>query len=78
MIGEAYFGISQYEKALSYQQIHLEVAKKNNNKLEEQRALATIGRTYLTSAIDDPDSVDKENLQMAYKAFKKSLMICER
>lgn len=53
----------------------LAVAREASNKIEEQRALATIGRTHLTRGIENTDT---DELNKAYKAFTKSLMICER
>lgn len=55
-----------------------DVAKSQNNKLEEQRALATVGHTYLTIYLDIVDNPDKSNLNLAHQSFKKSLAICER
>lgn len=57
---------------------YLDVAKEQNDALEEQRAYASIGRTYLTKGINDPDNIDIPTLKQASKAFMKSLMICER
>lgn len=53
----------------------LDMAKKESDKLEEQRALATIGHTYLTDSLDTDN---KDSLHLAYKSFRKSLTICER
>lgn len=77
MIGETYTNLRQYEKALRCQQIYYEVSKKENDKLEQQRALATIGHTYLTIYLDIVDNPDKSSLNLAYKSFMKSLVICE-
>lgn len=51
------------------------MAKKENDKLEEQRALATIGHTNLTNYLD---TCNKDALHLAYKSFRKSLTVCER
>ncbi|XP_069812971.1 tonsoku-like protein isoform X1 [Dendropsophus ebraccatus] len=46
-IGEAYAELGNYEAALKHQRIHLDLARSVGSDVEEQRALATIGRTYL-------------------------------
>ncbi|KAI4471123.1 tonsoku-like protein [Holotrichia oblita] len=75
MIGEAYSHLKQYNKALKHQNIHLKIAIEEANKLEEQRAHATLGHTYLTR-YEDVQNI--EDLGLAEKCFKKSLAICER
>lgn len=55
-----------------------DVAKKEDDKLEQQRALATLGHIYLTSYLDIPDNPDKSGLMLASGIFKNSLNICER
>lgn len=49
------------------------------NKIEEQRALATIGRIHLLhgQSVSDTD-ITKQQLKLAEKAFMKSLLLCER
>lgn len=56
----------------------IDVAREENNKLEQQRALATIGRTHLTSAMSESENMDETSLKLAHRAFTKSLMLCER
>ena len=46
-IGECYCELGQYDKALQHQERHLSLAQSCNDDVEEQRAWATIGRTYL-------------------------------
>ncbi|GJQ70821.1 hypothetical protein Trydic_g748 [Trypoxylus dichotomus] len=75
MIGEAYCNLRQYRKALTYQNVHLKIAIEEKNKLEEQRAHATIGHTYLTKY---GDTQNIEDLHLADKSFKESLAVCER
>ncbi|KAF2902906.1 hypothetical protein ILUMI_03283 [Ignelater luminosus] len=77
MIGEAYAHLKKYDEAVRYQQIHLNVAKEQNNRLEEQRALATLGHTYLDRYLDIENNPDKSPLNAAYKYFIKSLQVCE-
>ena len=54
------------------------MAKDSSNKIEEQRAYATIGRCYLLygQTTSDPISNSKQ-LKSAEKAFIKSLLICK-
>ncbi|XP_062583507.1 LOW QUALITY PROTEIN: tonsoku-like protein [Saccostrea cucullata] len=77
-IGENYCDLQNYEKALHFQQRHLNLAKKCDNLIEEQRAWATIGRTYF---IQSENMNNKEGcnavLQKALDAFQKSLQVCE-
>lgn len=75
MIGEAYANLKQYNKALKYQNIHLKIANEQSNKLEQQRAYATIGHTYLTRYEDISNS---EDLNLAEESFKRSLTVCKR
>ncbi|KRT81298.1 Ankyrin repeat-containing protein [Oryctes borbonicus] len=75
MIGEAYCNLRQYSKALKYQKTYLTIAVEKQNNLEEQRAHATIGHTYLTK-YDDTQNIP--DLYLADKSFKKSLAVCER
>lgn len=75
MIGEAYTHLRQYSKALKYQNIHLRIAIEKKDKLEEQRALATIGHTYLTKY---EDTSDLTALRLANTSFKSSLEVCQK
>ena len=77
-IGEVYMQMKKYDEALRHQHIYLQVAREQKNKLEEQRALAMIGHTYLTSYSNVGENSDKSSLNHAYKFFKKSLSVCER
>jgi len=56
------------------------LARAEANQIEEQRALATIGRTYFCQAesIVNDDESYKSSLQNAKNAYKKSLDLCER
>ncbi|KAJ8302577.1 hypothetical protein KUTeg_018973 [Tegillarca granosa] len=78
-LGECYCGLENYGKALQLQQRHLSLAVACKDTLEEQRAWATIGRTYLfmcdtTKNHDELLSVSKK----AEDAFRKSLDVCEQ
>lgn len=73
-IGECYAEMGNIEAALKHQRLHLDLARSVNDAAEEQRALATIGRTYLF--LFDSDQ-SRESLQHAEDAFKKSLAIVD-
>ncbi|XP_045766391.1 tonsoku-like protein [Maniola jurtina] len=79
MIGEMYMLMAEFDKALKYEERHLSVAKELDNLVEEQRAMATLGRIYLLqgqSSADDAES--QQSLIAAEKAFMKSLVLCEK
>jgi NF-kappa-B inhibitor-like protein 2 len=56
------------------------LAKAETNQKEEQRALATIGRTYFCQAesIVNDDELHQAALLNAKNAYMKSLDLCER
>uniref|UniRef100_A0A2C9JSZ2 Tonsoku-like protein n=1 Tax=Biomphalaria glabrata TaxID=6526 RepID=A0A2C9JSZ2_BIOGL len=77
-IGECHCALGQFTEALELQKRHLTLARECGNHLEEQRAWATIGRTYLCQT-------ETRNLQeaaiagkKAEKAFVKALEMCEK
>ncbi|XP_053105913.1 tonsoku-like protein [Hemicordylus capensis] len=73
-IGECLAELESYEAALKHQRRHLELARSLANRIEQQRAWATIGRTYMFMAESDQSS---KALQEAEKAFMKSLAVLE-
>uniref|UniRef100_A0A6J0VIJ2 Tonsoku-like protein n=1 Tax=Pogona vitticeps TaxID=103695 RepID=A0A6J0VIJ2_9SAUR len=73
-IGECLAELESYEAALKHQRRHLELACSLGNHVEQQRAWATIGRTYMFMAESNPSG---EALQEAEKAFRKSLAVLE-
>lgn len=78
MVGEVYLMIEKYDDALKHENIYLEVSKQENDLIEMQRALLSVGRCYLLLA----ESKNKSNeARMDFKAaertFLKSLMICK-
>ncbi|KAG1667601.1 Tonsoku-like protein [Nymphon striatum] len=82
-IGECYCELGKFEKALSNQERHLVIAKDLSNKLEEQRAWATIGRTYLLkfqkgSDTHKLDAISDPSLNKAQKAFVRALNMCDK
>ncbi|KAJ8716272.1 hypothetical protein PYW08_013557 [Mythimna loreyi] len=78
MIGEMYMLLAEFDKALKYEERHLAVAKELKNLVEEQRAMATLGRIYLLQGQSTTDENEaKTSLRAAEKAFMKSLVLCE-
>ncbi|XP_016133643.1 tonsoku-like protein [Sinocyclocheilus grahami] len=73
-IGECYAELGNIEAALKHQRLHLNLARSVHDAAEEQRALATIGRTYLF--LFDSDN-SRDSLKHAEDAFKKSLAIVD-
>ncbi|XP_034982035.2 tonsoku-like protein [Zootoca vivipara] len=73
-IGECLAELESYEAALKHQRRHLDLARSLSDPIEQQRAWATIGRTYMFMAESDPSS---EALQEAEKAFMTSLQVLE-
>ncbi|XP_041987217.1 tonsoku-like protein [Aricia agestis] len=79
MIGEMYMLMAEFDKALKYEERHLSVAKELKNLVEEQRAMATLGRIYLLQGQSSTrDEESKTSLTAAEKAFMKSLVLCEK
>ncbi|XP_070834859.1 tonsoku-like protein [Chaetodon trifascialis] len=73
-IGECYAEMGNIEAALKHQQRHLDLARSVGDRAEEQRALATIGRTYLFRYESDQS---RNSLEQAKDAFRKSLSIVD-
>ncbi|XP_070604519.1 tonsoku-like protein isoform X2 [Erythrolamprus reginae] len=73
-IGECLAELESYEAALKHQRRHLELACTVSSAVEQQRAWATIGRTYMFMAESGQRG---EALQEAEGAFMKSLAILE-
>lgn len=59
---------------LQHQRRHLDLARSVRDHAEEQRALATIGRTYLFRYESDQS---RNSLEQAEEAFRKSLAIVD-
>ncbi|XP_071451877.1 tonsoku-like protein [Hetaerina americana] len=80
MIGEIYCDIGDFKEALKYQEKHLGIAKREKNGIEEQRALANLGRTYFCMAESITASERKEYesyLSSAKKVYIRSLLLCD-
>lgn len=60
--------------SLQHQRCHLDLARSVRDHAEEQRALATIGRTYLFRYESDQS---RSSLEQAEDAFRKSLAIVD-
>ncbi|XP_043922238.1 tonsoku-like protein [Protopterus annectens] len=73
-IGESCAELGKYGAALKHQRRHLDLARSVSNIVEEQRAWATIGRTYLYKYETDQSH---ESLKEAENAFLKSLIIVD-
>ncbi|XP_059210047.1 tonsoku-like protein [Centropristis striata] len=73
-IGECYAEMGNTEDALKHQRRHLDLARSVRDHAEEQRALATIGRTYLFCYESDQS---RSSLKQAEEAFRKSLAIVD-
>ncbi|XP_044231765.1 tonsoku-like protein [Thunnus albacares] len=71
-IGECYAEMGNIEAALKHQHRHLDLARSVRDHAEEQRALATIGRTYLFRYESDQS---RNSLEQAKDTFMKSLAI---
>uniref|UniRef100_A0A452HRP4 Tonsoku-like protein n=1 Tax=Gopherus agassizii TaxID=38772 RepID=A0A452HRP4_9SAUR len=73
-IGERLAELENYEAALKHQRQHLELARALSDHTEQQRAWATIGRTYMFVAESGQAG---EALREAEQAFMRSLAILE-
>ncbi|KAL1130615.1 hypothetical protein AAG570_011857 [Ranatra chinensis] len=86
MIGEVYCEKGQFEKAIKHQMIHLNISREVNDSVEEQRALATLGRTFFLQSESFPQSLmgltssseKTRALHMAKTYYVDSLSVCER
>lgn len=80
MIGEVYASLGDYELALVHQNLHLEGAKDMKNSIEEQRAFATLGRTYFCQAESLIGKMQKhdETLANAKAAYVRSMELCDK
>ncbi|XP_068789657.1 tonsoku-like protein [Struthio camelus] len=76
-IGERLAELEDYEAALKHQRQHLELARSLSDHTEQQRAWATIGRTYMFVADSRPPAEAAPALREAERAFRTSLAIVE-
>jgi len=80
MIGEVYANLQDYEQALKHQNLHLEGAKNMKSSIEEQRAFATLGRTYfcLAESLIGKTQKRDEALTNAKMAYVQSMELCDK
>ncbi|KAM6125778.1 LOW QUALITY PROTEIN: tonsoku-like protein [Pterocles gutturalis] len=76
-IGERLAELENYEAALKHQRQHLELARSLSDATEQQRAWATIGRTYMFIADSRSPGDAAPALREAERAFRTSLAIVE-
>ncbi|KAM9257796.1 tonsoku-like protein [Morus bassanus] len=76
-IGERLAELENYEAALKHQRQHLELARSLSDDTEQQRAWATIGRTYMFVADSRSPGEATPALREAERAFRTSLAIVE-
>ena len=77
-LGECYCELEDFNKAIQLQKRHLSLACSIKDTVEEQRAWATIGRTYLYQAESEGHTETGHDVSLkAEKAFIKSLELCE-
>ncbi|XP_073840267.1 tonsoku-like protein [Musca autumnalis] len=78
MVGEMYMLLSDFDNAKSQINTYLKIVKKLQNKVEEQRAYATLGRAHLLhgQALSETAASNSMNeLRQAERAFLKSLLM---
>ncbi|XP_061105905.1 tonsoku-like protein [Conger conger] len=73
-IGECFAELGNFEAALKHQRLHLHLSRSVRDAAEEQRAQATIGRTFLFRYESDQS---QDSLRQAEDAFRKSLAIVD-
>lgn len=81
MIGEMHCYLNDFENAIKHQKVHLKISKTKNDVVEQQRALATLGRTHFlrSETFDNNEEYNKsEALETSIKYYLKSLEICNK
>ncbi|XP_050428178.1 tonsoku-like protein [Adelges cooleyi] len=81
MIGEMYCYLNDFDNAVKHQKIHLKISQTKNDIVEQQRALATLGRTqFLCSEMCESHELFKksEALKTSVKYYLKSLEVCNK
>ncbi|KAG5529146.1 hypothetical protein RHGRI_029727 [Rhododendron griersonianum] len=74
-LGEVYLRFEDFKNALIYQKKHLELAKDNNDPIEQQRACTQLGRTYHEMFLRSED--DHYSVRNAKKYFISSMNLAE-
>ncbi|XP_058462858.1 tonsoku-like protein [Malaya genurostris] len=76
LIGEMFMLLDEFEKALQYEKVYLDIARREEDNTELQRAYVTIGRAYLLKGQSCEDAeAAQEPLDEAEKAFQRSLKL---
>ncbi|XP_030571588.1 tonsoku-like protein [Drosophila novamexicana] len=78
MLGEMFTLLCEYDAAKDHINDYLKIAKRLQNKVEQQRAYATLGRVHLLhgqSLSDSTASGAMEQLKLAEKSFLRSLLL---
>ncbi|XP_057769041.1 protein TONSOKU isoform X2 [Salvia miltiorrhiza] len=70
-LGELHLRLQNYEDALKYQKKHLDLAKDENDLIEQQRASTQLGRTYHEMFLKSDD--DHSSIRNAKKYFELSM-----
>lgn len=78
MIGECLGNLEDYDNALSHQRQHLKISKQLDNLVEQQRALATIGRTLFMCSEQRNSEIKQQHLVESLKAYLSSLEVCDQ
>uniref|UniRef100_A0A2H8TJ11 Tonsoku-like protein n=1 Tax=Melanaphis sacchari TaxID=742174 RepID=A0A2H8TJ11_9HEMI len=78
MIGEMYCYLNDFQNAIKHQKLHLKISNSKNDIVEQQRALATLGRTYFlwSETFDTNEHKKSEALSTSVKYYLKSLEVC--
>ncbi|XP_030372759.1 tonsoku-like protein [Scaptodrosophila lebanonensis] len=78
MVGEMFMLLCEYDAAKDHINDYLKISKSLENKVEQQRAYATLGRVHLLhgqSLTETTASGAMEQLRMAEKSFLRSLLL---
>lgn len=82
MIGEVYCYLNDFVNAIKHQKLHLKISYSKNDIVEQQRALATLGRTHFlrSETFDNNNESHKksEALKTSVKYYIKSLEVCNK
>lgn len=78
MIGECLCSLGDYDNALNHQRQHFGISKQLDNLVEQQRALATIGRTLFLCSEQKKSQGHQELLMESLQAYLSSLKVCDQ
>ncbi|GFT32070.1 tonsoku-like protein [Nephila pilipes] len=81
-LGECYAELGSFKKALTHIKAFLEIAISIKNKVEEQRAWATLGRTFYLKYVQERETSEKDScnskvLDQAEQSYLKALELSE-